>query len=181
MKKRIFIAIELPEEIKQNLIDVQKNFQDLKAKWIKPEHMHLTMVFLGDVEEQRILRIEKICQKAVQELEPFEIEFIGLGGFPNSRRPHILWVGIENSEKLIKLQSGLASRLKNLGFKTENRKFTPHLTLARLKRRTNLKTAIEKFSKTNFGKMKVSQIHIFKSELGPEGPRHKKINQFSLT
>ncbi len=191
MKKRIFIAIELPKEIKQNLLRVQQNFKDLKVerseiptavgtKCVKSEHMHLTMVFLGDIDEARISEIEEICSKVAKNFLPFEMEFIGLGAFPNSRQPHILWVGIKDSEKLISLQKELAVGLKRAGFRIEDRKFVPHLTLARLRKRVNLKAQIEKFNKANFGKMKISEIYIFESELGPDGPKHKIIKTLQL-
>ncbi len=180
MKKRIFIAIELTKEIKQNLLGVQQNFKDLNIKLVKPEHMHLTMVFLGDIDEARISEIEEICFQVAKNFSSFEMEFIGLDAFPSSRRPHVLWMGIKDSEKLIRLQKELALGLKKVGFHVEDRNFVPHLTLARFKKRSNLKTQIVRFDKVNFGKMKVENFNIFESELFPEGPRHKIIKTLQL-
>jgi len=180
MKKRIFIAIELTKEIKQNLIEVQQDFKELKAKLVKSEHMHLTMIFLGDIDEAKISEIEGVCEGAAKKFRPFEIEFIGIGAFPNPRRSHVLWVGIKDSEKLIRLQKELALGLRKVGFHVEDRSFVPHLTLARLKKRSNLKTQIVRFDKVNFGKMKVENFNIFESELSPEGPKHRVIKNLKF-
>ena len=163
--KRIFIAIELPRKIKAKLTNIQKNFSNLKAKWVKPEHLHMTLVFLGNIAEQRISEIEKNCSKNARKFSTFKIEFIGLGAFPNSTRPHTLWVAVKDSENLIQLQRKLSQGLRKLGFQIEDRQFSPHLTLARLKKRSNLKEQISKYQKVNFGKMIVGEFDLFESQL----------------
>ena len=178
---RIFIAIELPKEIKKELLKMQGNFQQIRAKWVRPEHMHLTLVFLGDVDESRIMEIQDICHKVAKEFEPFEIELSGLGAFPDLWRAHTLWIGIKNSVALNQLQKSLSEELKNNSFQVENRPFIPHLTLARFKKRLNLKNAINKFAKANLGKIKVAEFIVFESKLLPQGPKHKIIKNIKLT
>jgi len=178
--KRIFIAIELPPKIKNNLVKIQGIFKNLKAKWPKPEHMHLTLIFLGEIEKARIFEIQKICQNTGQGFQPFEITFLKLGAFPNIKRAHTLWVGIKDSDELTQLQKKLALGLKKAGFRIEERPFSPHLTLARFKKRENLKSQIADFENRKFGQMRVLGFNIFESELFPEGPKHKIIRSLKL-
>lgn len=182
MKKRIFIAIDLSKEIKQNLVEMQNKISFRQGRrgtrWVEPDHMHLTLVFLGDAEEEKISKIEKICYKVAQKIRPFEIAISSLSAFPNLTRAHTLWLGVENSDELNQLQEKLKEGLKEASLRIEERKFTPHLTLARLKKKKNLRSEIENFKQKNFGIMKVNEFNIFESKLSPKGAKHKIINSF---
>ncbi len=177
---RIFIAIELPAEIKQNLIKIQSSFLDIKARWVKPEHMHLTLVFLGEIEEKKLIEIEQVCHQAAKNFNKFNIEFSGLGAFPNFGQPHTLWVGIKKSPVLQNLQQQISAGLIQKGFKIEKRPFQPHLTLARLKKQQDLTAIISKFKQPEFGKFQVSEFNIFASQLFSEGPKHQMIKKFNI-
>jgi 2'-5' RNA ligase len=185
-KIRSFIAIELPVELKQALAQLQQKLKLAGAplvRWVDPGNIHLTLKFLGDIDVGITGRITSAIEEAVQDIHPFFIEASGLGVFPNMNRIQIIWVGLHGDmEKLGRLQKSIEANLKPLGFPVENRPFTPHLTLARVRdytrpeERDNLGKII---SATNFeGKYKinVNALHLIKSQLTREGPIYSKIS-----
>ena len=149
MQKRLFIAIELPEELKKNLRKVQKRLKDLKAKWVKASHMHLTLAFLGEVEELREPEISEICQKIAIKYKSFEICLFDLSSFPKKEYAHTIWAKIKKSDQLLRLQKELSRELGQNKFIIEKRPYVPHLTVARLKKPINI---IEHFKKNIFWK-----------------------------
>ena len=180
MTKRLFIAIEVPEEIKKELLKIQQQFYSSGAKLVKPEHMHLTMIFLGEVEKVWIKEISEICQKVAINFQPFYIHLTGLGAFPKSHCPHTIWVGIEKSNQLILLQKEISWELIHKKFKIEERPFAPHLTIARLKKPINIQEYLEKNISIDLGSFQAKELVLFQSELFPEGPRHTAIKVFPI-
>jgi 2'-5' RNA ligase len=134
---RSFIAIELPEDARAYLQQVQDNLKSVNAsyaKWVNPDSIHLTLKFLGNVSIDKIASIEEPMQETAQAIDPFTLYFKETGAFPNLRNPRVVWVGLGGEiEKLQILQKSLESKLSALGFPPEARPFTPHLTLARLR------------------------------------------------
>jgi 2'-5' RNA ligase len=134
---RSFVAIELPEELKRELLELNGR---LKAgghrgvRWVDPQGMHLTLKFLGDVAADRLDDITAALAEAISGIAPFRLEVGGLGVFPNLRRVRVAWVGISGEvDSLQLLQRRVESSLAKIGFPAEARKFTPHLTLARVR------------------------------------------------
>jgi len=134
---RCFIAVELPEWIKDGLRQIESNLKahdPSGAKWIDPGSIHLTLKFLGNVESAKLDSITAKMKDATLATRPYQLKIQGLGAFPNLRRVQVVWVGIEGElPKLQALQKRLESGLAEMGFPAENRAFTPHLTLARLR------------------------------------------------
>jgi RNA 2',3'-cyclic 3'-phosphodiesterase len=134
---RSFIAVELPDDVKKELKRVQTELALDRYSFVKsvsPEGIHLTLKFLGGVPPQKIKDIVSVMEEANQGVKPFELQINEIGAFPNFRRPRVLWVGIKGDvDKLIAWQRRLDDGLVPLGFAKENRPFTPHLTLARLR------------------------------------------------
>jgi len=132
---RTFIAIELPENIHNKL---QKLQDDLRAsmpdvRWTKPTNIHLTLKFLGDVEASRIDRIGEILKGIARNYSPFEMNLAGIGAFPNSRKPSIIWTGVEKGAgQLIEIAKNIESAMEKIGFPKEKRPFKPHLTVGRI-------------------------------------------------
>lgn len=178
--KRIFIAIELPRDLKEKMIEVKNYFKNLPFRWVKPENIHLTLFFLGNLEDKEIENLKEICQNTISLSKSFPISFKRLGGFPDQRKIHTLWVGVEENNQLDHLYLSLASKLQSGGFQIEGRKFTPHITLARLKRGINLEKEIEKFKEKDFGKFLVTKVTLFASLLKASGPKHIPLGNFSL-
>lgn len=133
---RTFVCIELPPALQQRLEELQRQLQPLGGgiSWSQSLGIHLTLKFLGDVEAGRIAAIGEAVAAAVQGFAAFTITVAGTGGFPNLSRPRVLWVGIqEKSGQLMNLQLRIEQELAALGFPREERRFSPHLTLGRVK------------------------------------------------
>jgi len=189
-KIRSFIAIELPEEVKKALSDLQNKFKksgSLPVKWVDPGNIHLTLKFLGDVDADSIEGILKAMEEAVKGAVPFNIEVKGLGVFPNMNRIQIVWVGLHGElEKLVNLQKNIETNLKPLGFTPENRPFTPHLTLARMRdfaRPEERQKLGRLVSESNFEEkhvINVTSVNLMKSVLTREGPIYSRLGAVTL-
>jgi 2'-5' RNA ligase len=189
-KIRSFIAIELPRELKLALSQLQeklKSASSVPVKWVDPGNIHLTLKFLGDISPEITGRITSALENAVRGTKPFDIEVSGLGVFPNTKHVQIIWVGmIGEIEKLGQLQKRIEEMLTPLGFPSEARPFSPHLTLARVRdyARPDDRTALgELIARTSFEqkyRINVNAIHLIKSQLTREGPIYSKINTITL-
>ena len=134
-KIRSFVAIELPRQLKQELDRLQKQLMVEKPqiKWVKPDGIHLTLKFLGNVDTAKIDSITQAVAESARQVPPFRLNIQGLGAFPNLKRVQVVWVGLGGElDKLSRLYQLLEPKLARLGFPPEQRPFKPHLTLARL-------------------------------------------------
>jgi 2'-5' RNA ligase len=186
---RCFIAIELTEELKRGLRELQaqlKAASQAPVKWVEPENIHLTLKFLGNVATDRLNEIGQATTNAVRGTSPFSLEVRELGVFPNPRRVQIVWVGLSGEvEKLTILQQRIESGLAKLGFAPENRRFTPHLTLARLRDRATPQererlgqlVAETEFAARSFI---VNSVKLIKSQLTREGPIYSQLSSAAL-
>ena len=151
-----------------------------KVSWVKKENIHLSIRFLGNIHEQKIKEIKEIMEKATKDITPFLLKPVGLGAFPNSKRPRVIWVGLSESAPLEKFHVNLEKGLKTLGFEKEERKFKPHFTLARIKTATHgkhLAEAIAKYSNFSTPSFLIQDIVLFKSELRPEGAKYTALER----
>lgn len=187
---RCFIAIELPDGVKRGLKELQaqlKSGGQAPVKWADPDNIHLTLKFLGNVAADRMGEITAAMTKAVQGVSPFQLEVKELGVFPNLRRVQVIWVGVSGEvDKLAKLQQRLESNLAGLGFAPEGRRFTPHLTLARLRdqatpdERAKLGQLIADTSFDAAQSFPVEAVNLIKSQLTREGPIYTRISSAAL-
>jgi 2'-5' RNA ligase len=187
---RCFIAIELPDEIRRGLRELQAQLKaagQAPVKWVEPENIHLTLKFLGNVAADRIDGIALAMTEAVRGTSPFSLEVRELGVFPNPRRVQIVWVGVSGeTEKLSKLQQRIESGLAKLGFAPENRRFTPHLTLARLRDRATPQEREklgQTIAETEFATAQdftVDSVKLMKSQLTREGPIYSQLSSAAL-
>jgi 2'-5' RNA ligase len=183
---RTFIAIDLDPEIKKTLSllvdELDKGHKNIK--WVKPEGMHLTLKFLGEIGREKITEIENILKTISKKYRPFLMKFKGTGCFPpGMKNPRVLWVGIEEEEALTALQAQLEEELEKLGFPRERRQFHAHLTLGRVKNLFNLKetlSLLEKYRDRNFGEMKAEKISFIQSTLKPTGAEYSTLSEFKL-
>jgi 2'-5' RNA ligase len=183
---RSFIAIELQESARSVLADIQQKFTKCRPdiRWVKPGNIHLTVKFLGNVEEKTAGEIIKTSGKICSRHHPFELAMQGLGVFPNARNPKVLWVGIEGGGALEGLKNEIEEGMALLGFEKENRKFTPHLTIGRFRSALNrgcIRGVIEEQGK---GKLEIIPVHhlvLMRSDLHPEGARYTEISKFPLS
>jgi len=177
MKKRLFIAIDLPGKIKERIVRLQNNLKTEapRATWVKPENLHLTLIFLGNTDYSQIPEIISTLSQLKD--DAFEITFWDIGGFPNQNRAEIIFLGIKENLALNYLQGKIRERLEKLNLRIDDKKFVPHLTLARLKRPKKMMRI--KFD-TNIGNFPAKEFILYESELYQEGPKHTLMKKFSL-
>ena len=186
---RTFIAIELSEEVRAGLTRLQEELKRRGegVKWVRPEGIHLTLKFLGNVPADRIEEIAQAVRDACVGFSPFQISFAGLGCFPNLRRPRVIWVGVEGeTETVARLQRAIEGNLAALGFPPEERGFSPHLTLGRVRKevgsgeRRRLGQLIEATAAGQLGGMMVEAINVMRSDLKPTGAVYTQLASIKL-
>ena len=188
---RSFIAVELPEEVKSGLHQLQTGLKSPKhtfVKWVAPQSIHITLKFLGNISPQKVTEITRVMEHASEGTSPFTLEIAEVGAFPNLRQPRVLWLGIGGElDKLIAWQQRIDSGLAPLGFAKETRPFTPHLTLARLREGVSpadrrdfgelvMKTPVE----ANY-EVKVNSLSLMKSQLLPTGAVYSRLAEVKLS
>ena len=187
---RLFIALEIDEEIRHVLTTLQFNlgrqFPDIDVKWVEPENLHVTLIFLGDVDDRDLHGITKIMKTVGKSEPPFPIRVQGMGAFPSSRRPKILWAGLgEGQETVKRLHQSLSDPLMELGcYRAESRDYTPHLTLGRIQADSDnqaLSNAFAEHKEWTAGTLIVSQLTLYTSEMRRGGPEYSVMEQVSLT
>ncbi len=168
---RLFVAVDLPEEIREELSAICFGLPG--AKWVKKEQIHITLKFIGEVDGGLFRDIRESL--ADVKGEPFSLQVRGTGCFPPGKKPHVLWAGLEKSDELHQLQKRVDNRLKPLGIEPEKRKFSPHITLARLR-----KTPVNRVSQFLAGhslfalsSFEVREFHLYSSTLNSEGAIHQ--------
>jgi len=183
-KLRTFIAVPLPEEVQAKvgklLSDLRKT--DAAVRWVPARNLHLTLKFLGDLEEARLRDLFLGIQKAAEGIEPFQITLEGLGAFPNARRPRVLWIGLDVPGAMRTLSENIEEELFGLKFPREKRKFSPHLTIGRVKGQRGMETLMSVVQRTDFGPETVSvdRIVAMKSDLRPTGAVYSPLREVRL-
>jgi 2'-5' RNA ligase len=188
---RAFVAIELPQNLARELERIQGSLQNTavarRVRWVKPGGIHLTLKFLGDVKASSITEIVHAVTQGSEGVKPFTISFSGLGCFPSSSRPNVIWVGVEgDTEPLMRLQSAVEDRLSVLGYPEERRSYTPHLTLGRVARdvaaseRRRLGDIVTEQDVGSLGEMQVREVCLMKSQLSPAGARYTRLAAIPL-
>ena len=178
---RAFIAASLPEPVLEHVAAVQRTLRKggFRAKWVRTANMHLTLKFLGNIEERQIADICGAISGGDPGLGPISLHAKGLGVFPNLRRPRVIWVGLSGEvEKLTTLQGALEGSLAAAGFPREDRPYAAHLTVARIRERIDLKKLsdmVERLEKLASEPFEVDRITLFKSDLRPEGPLYTSL------
>lgn len=172
---RTFIAVKLPQEIHDNL----KQLQDVlrasmpDVRWTKAGNIHLTLKFLGDVETSQIDAISEALRDIASHLSPFAVSLAGVGAFPNSRKPRIVWIGLgKGVNELVEMAKQIEGSMKKLGFQREKHPFRPHLTVGRIRRLEHpviMTEALERSDVGELGEFTVQQMSLIKSQLDPAG------------
>jgi len=176
---RAFIALELSAELRAGLEglirDLEKGIRFTPARplWVHPEAIHLTLKFLGSIEEARIPEIEGVLKEAADGAHPFMLRALGLGVFPDPRAPRVLWCGLSKGEKQTRsLQTHIERALSLLGFEKEDRPFHPHLTLARIKSvrgAAAMMNIVGIHKNRQAGECLVDRVILYQSQLHPSG------------
>ncbi|MGE4357788.1 MAG: RNA 2',3'-cyclic phosphodiesterase [Candidatus Omnitrophota bacterium] len=185
---RTFIAIEISESLREEFSQLQNELRKSEAdvKWVEPKNMHLTLKFLGNTEEKKIEEIERTLRIISDQTKPFAVTFQGLGAFPKLDFPRVIWVGIEKGkEELTQLANKIEKNLISIGFASEKKPYSAHLTLGRVrsfKNKEKLNKIIkEKLSFQPKNSLAVNKISFLKSELTPAGPLYTRLAEFSFS
>jgi RNA 2',3'-cyclic 3'-phosphodiesterase len=183
---RLFIALPLPEQLKQHLQELQEQLKALlpqpEIRWTTPEQWHLTLIFLGTTPSEKLSIIQQAMQRAVKRLEPFTLSTTSLGTFPSLQRPSVLWIGLSgDSNKLQQLHDGLSQGLGGL-LESEERNFKAHITLARIKQFGLGKEVRKTFAEvaTTAQQWQVEEVSLYSSLLKPSGSEYTKLYTLSL-
>jgi 2'-5' RNA ligase len=186
---RLFVALEIPAAVRENLATLMKELSALekqssgkKARWVRRENLHLTLKFIGEAVPNKLDQIVAALS-LVQSDQPAELQFRGLGFFPDEKRPRVLWAGIDASPNLAAIVGDIEQQLELLGFPREKRAFTPHLTLARLEPpgiSERLRAAVRENGERDFGAMRAGEFHLIESKLKPSGAEYTTLRSFSF-
>ena len=181
---RSFIAVEVPENIQEEVFSLKENVSPdfAKIRWVKKENIHLTLVFLGEIAEDITEQVKEKMRQVSKKHKVFNMAFQSSGVFPNLRRPRILWVGVTplSKEPLVNVSNDLRNALDFL--KLDDRNFKPHITFGRIKSVYNLgalQRGIESIT-INTEEFTVKEITLFKSVLKPEGAVYTPLVKFPL-
>lgn len=181
-KLRLFVAIELPEEAQNALASLKEKMGNKLQgiRWIKPRNLHLTLQFLGYCPEEMVKDISKQLHLAVTKYNPFEFHLENLGGFPSLKRPRIFWIGVGGgAEKICEVQKEVENSLAALDFQPEERKFHPHITIARFKKSEDLREAVAKIETRSIfpQPIKAEGVVLFLSQLTPVGANYHPLEK----
>jgi RNA 2',3'-cyclic 3'-phosphodiesterase len=183
---RAFVAAAISREVLDRLSAIRDDLRtlELDARWPPPQSLHLTLKFLGDVDDKQIERIAPRMSEVARRQEPFHLEVSRLGVFPHLANPRVLWIGVEEDGKLSRLCGDVESSFAEIGFPVEERPFRPHLTLARIRSRRNIARLIG-FVEANgaeieAGGFQVSDFRLYQSILGPRGADYRVLFNFPL-
>lgn len=189
MTKRLFLAINLPQEIKSELqelvLKLQKNNKNKPIKWVELDNFHLTLHFLGDIPEEKIADIHQNLKPIVTNYPVLKFNLLDkISAFPDPYNPKVIFLEMEelNGGKIIKMQKEIGETLAKLGFKIDFRPFRLHLTLGRVKFKTSLQLPNLRSSGASVGQgqFQISSIDLMESQLTPTGPIYSIINKYPL-
>jgi RNA 2',3'-cyclic 3'-phosphodiesterase len=182
MMRRIFIAINLPEKIRKNLETQQLRWADLPCKWTREENLHITLAFLGNLNDEELLELCQITKEIASRHEPFNVNLKKIVYGPDEKRARMIWVEGENSQELSELQRDLENALP-VEKEKENRKYAPHITLGRLKQWEFNKLEPEERPQVNENislNFEAKSIEIMESNLKRSGPEYEILESYPL-
>ena len=181
---RAFIDIELSEAVRRAIEEFIAEFRKwgVRASWVKPENLHLTLRFLGEVDEATLAGLGDSLARAYRGTAPFCLEVAGAGCFPNPRRPSVLWAGVPDApEVLWTVQAIAETAAREWGLKAEGKTYTPHVTVARIRDsrgRDGLSKCLDEAKRFRAGEFAVQNVSLFSSTLTPQGAIYRKLREF---
>ena len=188
---RTFIAVDLPPPVLDALGQISDQLQsklpDRPVRWVNSEKMHLTLKFLGDVSSENIGMVERILQSEAAKRPVMEIGIGGIGAFPKTRHPRVIWIGIEAPSELFDLRRGIEDGVARLGYNYDKYDFTPHLTLGRISRKASatdvraVGNVLHDFQVGFIGVARIDAVHLYRSDLHPDGAQYTRLFSASLT
>ena len=183
---RTFIAVDLGKAIRDRIVALQETLArtGTEVKWVEPENLHVTLLFLGEVDDREVPRVCRIVAEAAARQPAFPLAVETVGCFPNPRRPRVVWAGVgEGTRGLVALHDSLETPLLELGYRREERRYTPHITLGRVKsdRPTEkLAAALARQAGWKGGETTLREVLVMSSELTPRGPLYTVLSRAPL-
>jgi len=182
---RTFIAIELSDHVKKKIEQLQAPLKKTNTfvSWVKPENIHITLKFLGEVPENKINEVFSATGKALEGAKKFTMSLKGLGAFPDVRRPRVIWIGSGSGEKeLSYLANRVEEEMEKIGFPKENRKFSAHFTIGRVKSSKNIEKLMELVKSSDFSteEIEIKEVVVMKSQLHPAGAIYTPLKKIPL-
>jgi 2'-5' RNA ligase len=182
---RCFIAIPLSDSLREGISALLDDLKKMNAdiRWVRPENVHITVKFLGDIDENVLPAIRETLSKIAASQKSFTVKLSGTGFFPDKRRPRVVWVDIQEYQGLKELNEIVEESMVSIGFKREDKHFSPHLTIGRVRTQKNLSSlleAMETLKGRDFGNIQVRLLSLMKSELKPTGAEYKTMAEFNL-
>ena len=183
---RTFIAVELPKEIRNHLSKIQEQLKSTGArvKWVEPKNIHLTLKFLGEINSQKLEKIIKILDDCVADKQSFPVSITSIGAFPKLNYPKVIWAGIDTGDKEIKeIVKLLDEKIQKIGIPKEERSFSSHITIGRVRTFENKDKLLEELIKLGTNKeltgfeFSLSKITLFKSTLTSSGPIYEALKE----
>lgn len=181
---RAFIAVEIPLEIRQTVCNTTLELRKAAGplvRWVPFENMHLTLKFLGDVSPSNVNLLSQMLLAEADLFSCFDLRLTGLGSFPSLKRPRVIYIGIQAPAALEGLQRGIESASQRLGYESEERGFSPHLTIGRVKQNVTgteqqtIRRALEETEIDALGTARVDSVHLYKSDLKPTGSVYTRL------
>jgi 2'-5' RNA ligase len=182
---RTFLGIELNRAVRDHVVTLQESLvrSGADVKWVEPDNLHLTLLFLGEVNDREVLDVCRAVAACCAEHERFTMRVEGLGAFPNTRRPRVVWVGVtDGSERIVAIHHDIEETLLDLGcYRREERQYTPHVTLGRVKQASDeLSALLIKKADWNGGDVAVGEVLVMSSELSSKGPTYSVLSRAKL-
>ena len=179
---RLFVALAISTEVRENLASLIRDLHtaDSHPKWVNPDNLHVTLKFIGEVAPERVIEISDALA-VVRTQQQVIAEFLGIGFFPDARRPSVVWVGIQPSDILSTLAAEVNRALAIVAVPREEKAFLPHLTIARFKETrlsAGLRDEIEKRKSREFGTLVANEFHLIESKLKSSGAEYTTLRSF---
>lgn len=188
---RAFIAIELPQNIKDAIerqtARLRQTLGNDLVRWVPAQNMHVTLKFLGDIAASHVEFLKQMIARKSESHQQFDLQIGGLGSYPTSKRPRVLWVGLHAPGNLASLQKSIEAGACRLGYEQEERPFSPHLTLGRVRQNVSpadlpkIRSALDNIQLGNIGTARVDSVHLIRSDLQPSGSIYTNLFSAPLT
>ena len=184
---RLFIALPLPSLVEKRLSEIISDLKNAggNIKWVKPENIHLTVRFLGETDKDQVPLIKEIIDNISTKYNSYNLTLDRLGGFPNLNKPRVIWAGLVDDDQIgimTRMVKEVEYEIRRLGFKPDDKRFRPHLTLGRIKAPVGLDALLDKINSFHLESIniKLDRLRLFKSTLTPQGPIYESLHEVKL-
>ena len=189
---RAFVAVELAPSLRQAVLremgDLRSSLGDSALRWLRPEAIHLTLCFLGESPPEKLIEVGEVMTQVCERHPPLTAQVGGLGRFPGGSRPRVIWIGVqESSGGLAAVQADLEVRIAKLGYRSDERSFHPHLTLARVRREVSpsglrqLADQLDQAKVGELGQLDITHLSLMRSQLGAGGASYSRLSWVEFT